>query len=204
MWPSKIALILLVTACTSPSMRAEPITSPRLGDTHLSRRRMGLVGDVAAALPQPSSEARRLRVATDQLIREGELDPGRVSEALRALASVLEKLTPDADVDIQRVDLAADAFDRSDPDSLRRLRFGLDAARHALATAPAPAHADVPRFLVEVAELRDESAKLTGDLSLAMQYSQVCAAFRAAVRAAFAADGAEAPTFAETGTTAQR
>ncbi|HEY6038044.1 MAG TPA: hypothetical protein VIV58_27375 [Kofleriaceae bacterium] len=185
-------------------MRAEPIASPHLGDTHVSGGGLALADEVSPVLPQPSAEAQHLRVATDQLIREGELDPRRVSEALRALASVLEKLTPNADVDIERVDLAADALDRSDPDSLRRLRFGLDAARHALASAPAPAHADVPRFLVEVAELRDESAKLTADLSLAMQYSQVCAAFRAAVRAVFAADGAEAPTFAESGATAQR
>ena len=182
-------------------MRAEPITTPRLGDSHVKHRDLALVDDASPVLPQPSTESLRLRFATDQLIRENELDPGRVSEALRALAGVLEKLTPNADLDIQRVYLAADALDRSDPDGMRRLRFGLDAARHALATAT-PAHADKPRYLVEVAELRDESAKLVGDLSLAEQYAQVCTAFRAAVRAAFAADGAEAPTFDEAKTTA--
>ena len=204
MWSTTLAPIFLVTACTSSAMRTQPIAMHPLGDTHAADREVALVGDVSPAMPQPSAEAQHLRVATNLLIRSNELDPGRVSEALRALASVLERLTPNADLDIERVGMAADAIDRSDPDSLRRLRFGLDAARHALASAPPPAHADVARYLVELSELRDESMKLTADLSLAAQYPQVCTAFRAAVRVVFAADGAEAPTFGDADTTALR
>jgi hypothetical protein len=204
MWSTKPALLLLVTACTSSSIRTGTITTPPLGDTHVTHRVVALAGDDSPVMPQPSTEARRLRMATDQLIRDNELAPGRVSDALRALAGVLQRLAPDAELDIEQVDLAANQIEHADPDMIRRLRFGLDAARHALATTVVPAHADVARYQVEVAELRDESAKLTTDLSLAEQYAQVCTAFRAAVRAAFAADGAEAPTFVEAGTTALR
>jgi hypothetical protein len=204
MWSTKPALILLVTACTSSSIRTGTITAPPLGDSHVVRREVALAADDSTVLPQPSPEARRFRMATDQLIRANELDPGRVSDALRALAGVLQRLTPDAELDIEQVDLAATQIEHDSPDMIRRLRFGLDAARHALAGTAVPAHADASRYQVEVAELRDESAKLTTDLSLAEQYAQVCTAFRAAVRAVFAADGAEAPTFVEAGTTALR
>ena len=204
MWSTNTALILLGTACTSSSIRTRTITAPPLGDSHIAHHEVALAAADSTDVPQPSTEARRLRMATDQLIRDNELDPGRVSDALRALAGVLQRLAPAAELDTERVYLAANQIEHADPVSMQRLRFGLDAARHALATAPPPAHADLPRYQVEVAELRDESAKLTTDLSLAEQYAQVCTAFRAAVRAVFAADGADAPTFVEAGTTAQR
>lgn len=193
-------ILLIATGCSSAPKATEPAspTAP-LGVSIKPQVHDTLAVDSEPVPAQPSTEARQFLGTVNELDRtKPRADHERVVEALRALDAVLEPLTPDQRGDLDRLREATRQLDQSDPHALSHAAFvrtALDAARRALAATRPPPPADLARFKVEVAAMRDEVMKLSPDVPLLDEYGQLRSAFQAAARAVFAGEGATEPTF---------
>ncbi len=206
-----VAILLTSGACGSRP--PPPPTGPALGTSHDTTHRAPppVVREPAAAtsvVGRPSPEARNLLAATRALdTTEPRLDHERVVRALRALADVLAIVAPDQGPETARVRDAVARLAGSDPHAVTHsafVRTALDSATTALTRMLPSPRADLARYQGALAELRNDTVKVSTDRPLLDQYTEVRAALRAATRAVFAADGVEQPTFAATSPTASR
>jgi len=156
----------------------------------------------------PSVPAQQLLVATDQLdTARARLDRASIVRALYALADALEAVAPEHPNEILRMRQVTNELTRSDQRAdtgSDLVRIALDAATRALANVKRQPETDRVRLEEAIAALRDASAGIDPDRPLRAQFPAVRSAFRASVRAVYAATGAPDPEIANPPQTARR
>lgn len=201
---SRSVLFVLVAACAEqPALPPEPppAIGPQLGSTHVLRSEA--TTPPPPAIPPPPS-ANGLLAAVNELAVVTP-DGDQLAHAMRRLADALEVVTPASADEIVQVRRSADAVERAPARKQAHIvRAGLEHAARALDQLTVSARASDVQYGTTVIALRTAAQAIDPDQPLAEQYTRVRGAFRAAVRAVFAANGTPAPQMTGEASTALR
>jgi len=196
-------LFVLVAACVEPPAlppESAPI-GPQFGETHVLRSES--ITAPPPAIPPPPS-ANGLLAAVNELAVVTPDGP-QLAHALRRLADALEVVAPAAAGEIVHVRRSADAVERVPSGKQARIvRIALQHAARALDELTVSARASDLQYGTTVIALRTAAEAIDPAEPLAEQYARVRGAFRAAVRAVFAANGTPAPQMTGEASTALR
>jgi hypothetical protein len=195
---------VVITACmTAPEPAPPPQIGPGLGTTHACETRNIQPPELATPPPRPvpTVQAQQLLVAVDALdAPSAGPERMRVIAALQALADAIDVISPDRPNELLALREITDQLERGEPRSASQaelVQLALADAARALAATPPGGAVDRARLNDAVVELAHASGALEPQRTLREQRPRVRGAFRASVRAVFAATGAPEPALAQ-------